>query len=356
MEQPKPACPDCDEGGNFDRRDFLRSTVGLGTAAVLTPLLSVPRLAAAPTRKSAAETAVKELYETLTDQQKKEICFAWDYKDATRGILRTHVSNNWQITKPHIKSDYFTKKQFDLIRAVWEGVINPEWKSKFLKQLKDDTGGQEWGNQQSIALFGTPNDTDHFEMVLTGRHMTLRADGHSTEHVAFGGPIFYGHQASTGSGNGLEKPGHPGNVFWPQALQANKVYQMLDEKQQAKALMPRTPAEAAVDFKGEKSTIPGIPVAELSDDQKKEMQKTLNLLLEPFRKDDQDEVLECLKKYGGLDKCHLTFYKQGALEEGIYDCWRLEGPAFVWYFRGVPHVHVWVNIANDSSLPLNAKG
>ena len=89
---------------------------------------------------------------------------------------------------------------------------------------------------------------------MTGRHMTLRADGDSTDHVAFGGPIFYGHAAS----GFTEKPGHPDNVFWPQAVQANKVFKMLDAKQQEKALAPRIPAEAAVGFKGEKGAIPGI--------------------------------------------------------------------------------------------------
>jgi hypothetical protein len=34
---------------------------------------------------------------------------------------------------------------------------------------------------------------------------------------------------------------------------------------------------------------------------------------------------------------------------------RLEGP-FVWYFRGYPHVHVWVNVADDASVKLNAPG
>jgi hypothetical protein len=356
MENKEPiSCPDCEEGFsfNFDRRDFLRSSVA-GVAAAAAGL-SVPLFArAAPTRKSAAETAVRELFESLTDKQKKDVCFEWDFEDKAnkRGVLRTHVSNNWQITKPHINGDFFTKKQFDLIRAVWEGVINPEWKAKFLKQLKDDTGGKEWGADQSIAIFGTPNDKDKFEMVMTGRHMTLRADGHSTEHVAFGGPIFYGHAASGFN----EKPGHPDNVFWAQAVQANKVYKMLDEKQQEKALARARPAEAEVGFRGEKGTIPGILISELSDDQKKEMQKTLTLLIEPFRKDDQDEVLECLKKRGGIDKCRLTFYKEGQITEGEYDNWRLEGPSFVWYFRGSPHVHVWVNIADDPSLPLNSKG
>ena len=38
----------------------------------------------------------------------------------------------------------------------------------------------------------------------------------------------------------------------------------------------------------------------------------------------------------------------------IWDSWRLEGPSFVWSFRGTPHVHVWVNIASDAGVKLNS--
>jgi hypothetical protein len=38
----------------------------------------------------------------------------------------------------------------------------------------------------------------------------------------------------------------------------------------------------------------------------------------------------------------------------VWDNWRLEGPAFVWHFRGAPHVHVWVHIADESGVELNA--
>ena len=31
--------------------------------------------------------------------------------------------------------------------------------------------------------------------------------------------------------------------------------------------------------------------------------------------------------------------------DGVWDIWKLEGPAFSWYFRGSPHVHTWLNIA-----------
>ena len=149
---------------------------------------------------------------------------------------------------------------------------------------------------------------------------------------------------------------HPGNVFWHQAQLANKVYEILSGQQQKLALVKRRPAERAVQFRGPKGKFPGIPLTELSGDQREGVQKVLMSLIEPYRKEDQDEVLECLKKQGGLDGCSLAFYKDGDIgDDGEWDNWRLEGPAFVWYFRGQPHVHIWINVADDPSVPLNAQ-
>jgi hypothetical protein len=354
--QPRPTpCPDCDAGTDpgLHRRDFLRA-VGLGAAALSSGgvLLADAGKAAGPTPTSAAETAVKALYESLTDQQRKGVCFDWNHTTKDRGLLRTHVSNNWQITPHHVRGQgFFTKKQEHLIHDVFKGVVNPEWYPKFLKQLRDDTEGKDWGHEQSIAIFGKPG-TDQFEFVMTGRHMTIRADGNSTEHVAFGGPIFYGHAAQGFN----EKADHPGNVFWPQALAANKIYPMLDGKQRKRAMSRRPQRESEVAFRGDEP-VPGLPVADMTADQRAELQKVLTALVEPYRKEDQAEALACLKKQGGLDKCTLTFYQDGDIgDDQVWDNWRLEGPAFVWYFRGAPHVHVWVNIADDPSVKLNARG
>jgi hypothetical protein len=348
-QQQKIVCPDCDNPPDLtlDRRGFL----GAAAAAAGGLLWATPRVTAAPTPSSAAETAVKALYETLNDMQKKAVCFDWDYKDA-RGLLRTHVSNNWHITKQTIDSDFFTKDQKALILAIYKGIFNPDWHERLMKQLKDDTNGRPFGADQNIAIFGKPGD-GKFEFVMTGRHLTCRADGNSESHVALGGPIFHGHAASGFN----EKVHHPGNVFWHQALLANKVYQLLDGKQQEKALAPRLPAESAVGFRGKEGKIPGIPVTEMSSDQKDALGKVLLSLIEPYRKEDQDEVNACLKKQGGLDACRLTFYKEGDIgDDGEWDNWRLEGPSFVWYFRGTPHVHIWINVADDPSVVLNAKG
>jgi hypothetical protein len=355
METKKRVCPDCeaDLGVELGRRDFLK-TVGTTTAAAVAglPLFATAKVHAAPTPTSAAETAVKVLYDSLTEPQKKEICFDWNYQDPKRGLLRTRVSNNWQITKPQVRSDFYSKQQQIIIHDIFKGIINPQWYARFLKQLRDDTGGKEWGVAQSIAIFGTPGSSK-FEFVLTGRHMTVRADGNSEAHVAFGGPIFYGHAASGFN----EKPGHPGNVFWEQGRRANLVYQMLDGKQRKQALVDNRPDESEVAFHGPKGNFPGISVAEMSEDQKSELQKVLLALVEPYRKEDQEEALACLQRQGGLDRCSLAFYKDGDIgNDGEWDNWRIEGPAFVWYFRGEPHVHVWVNVADDPSVALNAQG
>jgi Protein of unknown function (DUF3500) len=234
-----------------------------------------------------------------------------------------------------------------MIKHIFEQIIQPDWHKRIYKQLEDDAGG--YGNDQSIAMFGTPGGK--FEFVMTGRHMTLRADGNSADHVAFGGPIFYGHAAQGFN----EKPNHPGNVFWHQALAANKVYEMLDEKQRMTALVNKLPREQDSGFQGPEGKFPGIPLSELASDQQSLVQEVLGKLIEPYRQGDREEALACVKAQGGLEKCSLAFYSDGDVgNDKVWDCWRLEGPSLVWYFRGSPHVHVWVNVADDPSVKLNA--
>jgi hypothetical protein len=330
-----------------DRRAFLRSTAAMAALAGLSRPASLFSETVSPPASS--ESIVKVLFESLQPAQRKEVCFAWDYVEPKRGLLRTRLENNWKITKPSIKSDFYTKDQQAMIRAIFEGITNPEWHKRFDVQLTDDVGG--FGNKQSIAIFGEPQ-SGKFEFVLASRHMTLRCDGDSAEHVAFGGPILYAHEGE----NLHEKPDHPSNVFWYQALEANKLYQTLDAKHQALALVKKgMPTEELVGFKGTNGAFQGCPVTEFSADQKAELQRILKILLEPFRQSDREEALKCLNAQGGLDHCYLAFYEEGDLgNDGVYDNWRLEGPSFVWYFRGRPHVHVWVNIADDPSVKLNS--
>jgi hypothetical protein len=344
------------------RREFLTASAGvvLGASAigsilpagrVWAQVKSATETAAdTAAASSAPESLVKVLYDTLSPKQKESICFAWDYQDPDRGLLRTRVANNWDITDYFINDNaFYTKDQQAIIRHIFEGIINPEWHARIDKQLSDDSGG--YGEQNSIAIFGEPG-SPQCEFVMTGRHMTIRADGNSAEHVAFGGPIFYGHAA----GGFDEAADHPGNIFWPQAQAANKLYQMLDAKQQEQALLANgLPDEKIVGFQGNGGKFPGLPVCELSSDQKEHLQQVVKMLIEPYRQSDQDEATNCLKTQGGLDACHLAYFAQEDIgSDKVWDIWRLEGPSFVWHYRGAPHVHVWVNVADDPSIKLNA--
>lgn len=320
----------------MNRREFL-GAAGLGA-------VSVAAGAEAP------ETLVKELYASLTPEQKKQVCFDWDYVDKTRGLLRTRLSNNWRITPQLIKSSFYTGGQQAMIRKIFEGIVNPDWIERFDRQFKDDMGG--FAKAQAIAIFGRPGE-GKFEFVLTGRHGTVRCDGNSSEHVAFGGPILYGHAADD---EYYEEANHPGNVFWHQAQAANDLYKMLDGKTQAQALLPEAPDESTIAFQGQGGKFAGVPIKSLSPDQKAHMQEVLKKLIEPYRQSDRDEVVACLKAQGGLDECSLAFYKADDLGgDGIWDNWRVEGPAFVWHYRGAPHVHVWIHVADDPSVSLNAR-
>jgi hypothetical protein len=349
-----PWLPCCDDLGSTaqNRRDFLKRT-SVSVLASGVALASAPALlhAAEPTTAptASAESLVKLLYEALTPGQREKICFAWDHQDPERGLLRTRVANNWDITDHYVNDEFYTGDQRTLIRDIFENLYNPEWHAHIDQQLSDDSGG--FGEQNSIAIFGQPG-SDKFEFVMTGRHMTVRCDGNTTEHVAFGGPIFYGH-----AGEGFdEEANHPGNVFWPQAIEANKLYHALSGKQQQLALVKRgLPREERVAFQGTSGRFQGIPLSELTSDQKERVQEVLQKLVEPYRQSDRDEVVAALKKQGGLDACHLAFYEQNDIgRDKVWDNWRLEGPSFVWHFRGSPHVHVWVNVADSPDVKLNS--
>jgi hypothetical protein len=350
-------CPDCEAQNHnppsgraavspfgVHRREFLKTAGAVTLAGAALPRI----LHAAEPAAGTPESLVKVLYDSLSETQKSTVCFDWDHVDGERGLLRTRVANNWKITDPNIDSDFYTKDQQATIRDIFEGIYNPDWIERIDKQLQDDAGG--YGYDQSLAIFGTPG-SGTFEFVMTGRHLTIRCDGDSTEHVAFGGPIFYGHAASGFN----EDAAHTGNVFWHQAVEANKLFNILDGRQQKLALVAMRPAEQQVGFRGTGGGYPGIPLTEMSTDQREHVQKILKLLIEPYRQADQDEAVACLNAQGGLDACSLAFYQEGDIDnDKVWDCWRLEGPAFVWYFRGEPHVHVWVNVASDPSVVLNA--
>jgi hypothetical protein len=323
MMPKKPAnCPDCDA---FDRRDFLRAVSGAALATAAVPLLGSAAWGA-PTFKSGAETVAVELYNSLSADQKKQVCFDFDHD------LRKKINANWHITKHKIDDAFYTKEQRAMAQEICRKVMSEDGYQRLLKQTEYDDGGL---GAYSMAMFGTP-ESGKFQWTLTGRHLTLRADGDSVDKAAFGGPLVYGH--------GEEDPKE--NLYHYQTKQTNEVFKALDAKQAKQALLTNAPGEAAVQLQGTGGKFPGISVSDLSSDQQQLVESTLKVLLAPYRSEDAEEVMSLVKADGGVGKLNMAFYQTGDLnKDSEWDIWRVEGPSFVWHFRGAPHVHAYINIA-----------
>ena len=101
-------CPSCNSRiivvneplPSLDRRGFLKKSAAAALA-----------LAAAPMARAAkSETLVQQLHKSLTEEQRKAVCFA--FNDPKRSL----VDNNWQIV-PQTVGSFFTADQQALIRG-----------------------------------------------------------------------------------------------------------------------------------------------------------------------------------------------------------------------------------------------
>ncbi len=392
------------------RRSFLTTS----TAVALGSATAAP-LGRAQTKdrpESGSHEVMRELYHSFSTEQRKAVCFDWGYRvdieynrnplhfaDPNGVLLRSHMANAWKITPQLLASDFYSGQQRALVLEVMKTVLAPGWTEKLKQQAEDDYGGA-WGEDQAIAFFGKP-DEEHFQCLVTGFHLTLRAgSGHNTSS-AFGGGIAHGHQPS----GFFEQTGHPDNIWWYQSKLANAVYGLLDEKQRSQArvkdqvpcgvtdsavmadldrqLRNPTPKEIArvdallrktldrttvrpgierddrreaeIRFRGPKGPFPGLPIAGMGREQREAVDQMLAGFLEPYREEYRSQVMRCLQKQGGIEACSIAFYEQFDMgADGEWDVWRVEGPAFVWFFRGAPHVHLWIHVADDPAAPVSS--
>jgi hypothetical protein len=314
------------------RRDFL-TTSAAAMAAVSTGMSPLP---GQPRRGDRPETLVAELYRSFNESQILHLTFPFDHP------LRHKVDNNWCITYTLERS--LSEAQRAIVYDIVSGLHSERYAKQVMRQIETDNGGDSGRGfgHCSIAMFGKPTDPE-YEFVFSGRHVTRRCDGNSVRGAAFGGPIFYGHE-----GEGFrEKPDHPGNLYWYQARRANEVFAALDGPQRAQALRSDPRPERGtqtVHLSGRNTGLVGLAVGAMTADQKALVRQVMADLLAPFRKFDREETMR-LVELGGFDDLHLSFYKNLDIGgDGIWDVWQIEGPEMVWYFRGHPHVHVWVNV------------
>jgi hypothetical protein len=335
LNETKYYCPECDEGFHLpemrSRRDFLRA---IGATAALTSVGGAARLRAADAPPKPAESLIQELFASLSPDQKEELVLPYDH--GTEG----HPTRQKTFNAPPLGNEKriettYTKPQQELIKRTLRAILaNDEAFERLSRHGKWDSSGSFEGC--GAMLFGEPTGKSPYAWVFSGHHLTLRCDGNSEPGTAWGGPIYYGHSV-----NGYDK----NNVYLYQTEQVQSVYDSLNEKQRSKAHATDNPGDTHP--KGFAPTNPrhGIPCSELSTDQRQLVEKTMRTILDPFRKEDADEVMQLIKANGGLEHVNIAFYKDdGTTDKTRWHFWRLEGPGFVWNFRPLPHVHCFVNV------------
>ncbi|GEM_PF-256911 len=354
IEDPRPVCADCVTPfeSSFpmlpdapNRREFLRTVAGAAAGVSAIRLLSGTAVAEDAPAKAApkpAESLIKELHSTLSDDQKSKLVLPWNDGGGGRGQTPTRMKMyNRPLSNQRIDEQY-TKPQQDLVHRILKSILADE--EGYRRISKDGTWDSSGAFERCGShLFGDPSGDGQFAWLFTGHHLTVRCDGNSLPGAAFGGPMYYGHLF-----HGYDED----NVFNYQTKRVMTVFDSLDASQQKQAIAKGTPGEQAksVQFRGKDQPRPGIDIGDLSDDQRKLVELVMRDILSPYRKEDVDEVMEIVKANGGMDAMHLAFYadKDRPQKSEPWHFWRLEGPGFVWNYRVLPHVHCFVNIAKTA--------
>lgn len=338
-EQAKVQCPECAEPDSIDRRYFLLAAGG--TAVSLAGLQLVPRSIAQEAARSTppaqrparpAEALVRELYASLTDDQRQKVVLPWDHRANRNAPLTRLKMHNASINQHRIGATY-TAAQKELNERILRAISADD---EGYRRITRNGGFDEGGgfNACGAHIFGDPTGNQQYAWIFSGHHLTVRCDGNSEPDAAFGGPMFYGHSA----------PGYSQrNVWFYQTQSVQSVWEALDEAQRRQATITTSPGEFEAGIRPR--TEGGIAYRGLSDDQKTLVRTVMRNLLNPFRAEDGDEVMELIRRNGGMEQIRLGFFRNASTPAGQWNFWRLEGPGFIWNYRILDHVHCFVNIA-----------
>ena len=187
MDKKHRECPDCSEEegrGNrpYDRRQFLTAAAGVAAAAAAggVPLFAVAKASAAPTPQQPAGTAVKGLFDMLTDDQKKVVCFKLGLPEqgqrpAPRARLQQLADHQAEHPQRLLHQEAAGRHPRHLEGHDRPRLVRPSSSSS----SRTTPAAQEWGERQDIAIFGKPGE-GKFEFVPHRPAHDDPADGNTT--------------------------------------------------------------------------------------------------------------------------------------------------------------------------------
>jgi len=295
-----------------------------------------------PPRRSKVLASVDELarrfFAGLEPDQRERVCVDYDHplrQYHNRGVWGGGLS---------IFGGGFSWEQRGLLTDLLYAGLSEEGRERVPNEYFSDVAGV---HTMKVLICGDPFSPP-YQLVLSGPHLNLRLGGKSREGVAFGGPQVYGDQ------RGDERAGLPGNLYRYQFEVGQRLFRSLDPGQQREALLETAPIQTQIELQGRAGSFPGTPVAGLSPASQSIVRELVDGILSTYPALDVAYAGECLERNGGLGALSLSYYADGEVEHsGELQIFRLEGPAAVFYFRGAPHVHAFVNVAMDGDAPLS---
>jgi hypothetical protein len=283
------------------------------------------------------DTLAGRFYASLNDDQRAETCVAYDHP--MRQYHNRGVSGGGAFVLAS-----FNRKQRQLLTDLMYAGLSESGRGRIPEEYFTRWSGV---HSMRVLVCGDPT-AGPYQIIMTGVHVNLRVGGKSREGAAFGGPQVYGDQ------RGNERAGLPGNIYREQFLLAHQIFKNLDDGRRKLALVDEAPVQTQIELQGPHGSFQGIPAAELDAENKNRLSQLTDLILSTYREPDVAFARECLEANGGLDALRISYYQHGEdgdIPEG--QVFRLEGPASVFYFRGYPHVHAFINVAMDGESPLS---
>jgi len=322
----------------MDRRTLLRrgSTLGALLAGG-----AYARYRWFPPRASAELLPVDELARrfvaSLDAATRAEVCVPYDHP------LRQYHNRGVGGGGAPIDAGRFSWAQRGLLNDLFHAGLSRAGRERVPNEYYMRFGGVQ---TMQVLVCGEP-ESPPYQVVLSGPHLNLRLGGTSREGAAFGGPQVYGDQRGDG------EVGLPGNLYRFQLELGRRLFAGLDEGRRRVALLERAPIQTAIELQGRGGTFPGLAVSELGE-ARPLVGELVRAILSTYPDEDAAYAEECLAANGGLEALCLSYYADGELDgSGLYQIFRLEGPAAVFHFRGAPHVHAFVNVAMDGDAPLS---
>lgn len=320
----------------MNRRSVLK--LGLSALAGTGAYAGYRLLLPTPSRKrEPVDALARRLYASLDDTQRAETCVGYDHP-----LRQYHNRGVWGGGRAVFSG--FSREQRQVVTDLFYSGLSEEGRRRVPHEYFTRFTGV---NSMRLLISGDPT-SGPYQVILTGAHLNLRVGGRSREGAAFGGPQVYGDQ------RGNEVAGLPGNLYRDQFLLGQRLLRSLDEGRRKQARLEAAPVQTMIELHGRRGSLAGLPAAELAPEGKALLRELVEGMLSIYPPADVAYARDCLAANGGLDALFLSDYahgEDGEIPEG--QVFRLEGPAAVFYFRGHPHVHAFVNVAMDGDAPLS---